>query len=118
LFDPDGANQLPGENLRRLINEVRGEFFSRGARQSTDSAQVVAIEVYDGLSVDAQVAVAADLLKSDYGTVLDRDVEDIFTASDTPQAIITDLICEIVCQELLCDPLVVMENEGREAMSD
>jgi hypothetical protein len=117
VFDPDGANQLPGESIRRLVNEVRREFFSRGEGRSSDSIQVVAIEVYDGLSVDAQATVATDLLQ-DCDVVLDRNAEEIFAASDTPQAIIVDLICEVVCHELSGDPLVVMENENREAMAD
>jgi hypothetical protein len=118
MFDPDGPNRLPGENLRHLVDEVRREFFSRGAQQYRDSTRVVAIEVFDGLSVDAQVAIAADLVRADFGMVLDRDVEDIFKASDTPQAIVVDLVCEIVCQELFNDPIVVMENEHREALSE
>jgi hypothetical protein len=124
MFDPDGANQLRGENLRRLIDEVRHEFFARSAQKIGDgycqvnSARIVTIEVYVGLSVDAQIAIVTDIMRASDEIVFDRDAEDIFSRSDTPQAHITDLICEVVYQELMDDPQVIMEDESREALSE
>ncbi len=124
MCDPDGANQLQGESLRRLVREVRREFFTRGAEEIGDgyrqvnSARVVTIEVYDRLSIDAQIAIAADLMRANEEVVLRRDAEEVFTRSDTARACIADLICEVVYQELMDDPLVMMENENREALSE
>jgi hypothetical protein len=122
MFDPDGANQPRGDNLRRLVNEVRREFFERGAHEVSDgywlvnSARVVAIEVYDRLSIEAQIRVVVDLMQTNAQYVLSRDTADIFARSDTTQAHIADLICEVVYEELMKDPLVAMENESREAL--
>jgi hypothetical protein len=124
MFNPDGANQLQGENLRRLVDEVRREFFARGTQGIRDrprrisSARVVTIEVYDGLSIDAQAAITADALLANDEIILHGDGGDVFACSDTARAFVADLICEIVCQELMNDPLVVMENDSREAMFD
>jgi hypothetical protein len=118
VFDPDGANQLRGEHVRRLVNEVRREFFARVPSCPESSTRVVAIEVLDELSVEAQVAVAGDILREDGSIALKREAEEIFAVSDTPQAVLVDLICEVVCQELLSDPVVLIENEMREARSE
>jgi hypothetical protein len=124
MFDPDNASQLQGASLRRFIDEVRCEFFGRLARevghayQQINSARVVTIEVYDALSVDAQAAIAADVVRAKDEIVVVRNAEDVFARSDTPQAYIADLICEVVYQELMDDPSVAMEDESREALSD
>jgi hypothetical protein len=124
MVDPDNASQLHGASLRRFIDEVRREFFARRARevgdgyQQINSARVVTIEVYDDLSVDAQAAIAADVVRAKDEIVLIRNPEEVFTRSDTPQAYIADLICEVVYQELMDDPSVVMEDESREALFD
>jgi hypothetical protein len=124
MFDPDGINQLRGGNVRRLVEEVRREFFARNAEefshgyQLVNSARVVAIEVYDRLSADAQVAIIADLMQADEQYVLQRNTGDIYARADTAQAHITDLVCELVYDQLMDDPLVVMENESREALLD
>jgi len=123
-LDPDGANQLQGESLQRLVDEVRSEFFARNALdvgpgyEQVNSARVVAIEVYDRLSVDAQVAIAAELVRANEEVLLEREALEIFTTSDSPRSHIADLICEVVYQELMDDPLVLMENETREALWD
>jgi hypothetical protein len=122
MWDPDGANHSRGENLQRLVREVRQEFFARDARESgrgyqqINSTRVVTIEVYDRLSVDAQIAVAEDLMRASDEVLLHRSAEEVFSRSDTPQACIADLICELVYQELMDDPLVIMENEARESL--
>lgn len=124
MFNPDDANQLQGENLRCLIEEVRREFFARSAQGVEDkprrdsSARVVSIEVYDGLSINAQVAITADVLLANEEIVLERDGDDIVSCADTARSFIADVVCEIVFQELMNDPLVAMENDSREAMFD
>lgn len=118
MFDPDSANQLPGEHVRRLVDEVRREFFARVPSCPDSFTRVVTIEVLDDLSVDAQVAVAGDILREEGSLALKREAEEIFATADTPQAVLVDLICEVVCQELLNDPVVLIENEMREARSE
>jgi hypothetical protein len=124
MFNPDGANQLQGENLRRLVNEVRREFFARSAQGIRDrprrinSARIVATEVYDGLSINAQAAITADVLLANEQIVLERDGVDIVSCADTARSFVADVVCEIVYQELMNDPVVVMEDESREAMFD
>jgi hypothetical protein len=124
MFDPDNASLLHGASLRSFIDEVRCEFFARRARevghgyQQVNSTRVVTIEVYDDLSVDAQAAIAADVVRAKDEIVLIRNAEEVFTSSDTPQAYIADLICEVVYQELMDDPSVVIEDESRKALFD
>lgn len=119
MFDPDGANILHGESLRYLVEEVRTEFFARayqgsGGDPEASSARGVTIDVYDRLSIDAQVAITADLVRANEQLVLDGDPTEIFATADTARAYIGDLICEIVHRELMRDPLVAMENENRQ----
>jgi hypothetical protein len=120
----DAGNQIQGDSLRRLVGEVYREFFDRATRSisggclQVNSIRVAAVETYSRLSIDAQVAVVADLMRSTDEIVLERSAIDIFDRSDTPHAHITDLICEVVCQELMNDPVVAMENESREALHE
>lgn len=123
MFNPDRANHLQGKNLRRLIEEVRKEFFARSAGEIDDDGdgqvnflRVVIIEVYADLSTDARIAVLADVMRATEEIVFDRGAKDIYSRSDTLQAHITDFICEIVYQELMNDPAVMIESENREAL--
>lgn len=122
MFEPDGANRLRGENLWHLIEEVRYQFFSQSPEtnrtryRQASSARIVTIEVYAGLSFESRVAIVADLMRASEEMVLSRDARDVFAHSDTPQAYITDLVCEVVYQELMRDPEVIMEDESRAAM--
>jgi hypothetical protein len=122
MSNPDRAVRPRGEALCRLIDEVRREFFARGSRHSDPtedgSVRSVSIEVHDRLSIDAQLAVMADLVRYEAEIVLVRDAEDVFAASDTPRAYLADLTCEIVYQELMSDPVVMMEDESRAALPD
>ena len=119
----DRPRVIEGGDLRLLIKEVRREFFARAAcetfgdTQQINSVRVVAIEVFDGLSVEAQLAVVADLVRVDQEPILHRSTEDIFAASDSPLAFIADLVCEVVWQVLMDDPVVPMENEEREPLA-
>jgi hypothetical protein len=124
MSDPDSANLLRADNLQRLVDEVRREFFDRRAREvgtnyeQVNSVRLVTIEVYDRLAAEAQAAIASDIVCSQDEIALVRDPADIFRRSDTPQAHIADLICEIVYQQLLNEPAVAMENEYRETQTD
>jgi hypothetical protein len=123
MFDPSSSS-IEGAHLRRLVDEVRRDFFSRDAMdvgdgyQQVNSARVVTSEVLGQLSIDAQTAIAADLMRAVNETVLQRDADEIFTRADTAQAHITDLICEVVYQELMTDPIVARENKSRETFAD
>jgi hypothetical protein len=125
MFDPDGVQLLQGESLRRLVAEVRHVFFSRSAARTIgescrhiNSISVVANEVYEGLSIDAQVAIAADVMRATDDIVLERDSQDIVSCSDSARSFVADLICEIVYQQLMNDPLVVAEEESRQALAE
>ncbi len=125
MFDPDAVHEFQGESLRRLVEEVRRVFFSRSAARTIsescrhiNSISVVANEVYEGLSIDAQVAIAVDVMRASEDIVLERDSEDIVSSSDTARSFVADLICEIVYQELMNDPLVVAEEESRQALCE
>jgi uncharacterized membrane protein len=125
VFDPDGVNQVQGENLRRLIEEVRRVFFMRSASRQIgetcshiNSISVVAIEVYEALSTDARLAIVADVMRAAEDVVLERDSEEIVSCSDTARSFIADLLCEIVYQDLMNDPLVMAEEESRQALTE
>jgi hypothetical protein len=123
-MNPDGPNQLQGEHLRRLVQEARNEFFLRSPRkvgggyEQINSARIVIVEVYSRLSIDAQVAIVSDVMRASEELVLDRNPDAIFATSDTPQAFITDLLCELIYQQLMDEPLVAFEEAAREALSD
>jgi hypothetical protein len=118
----DGTNQMKGENLTRLVDEVYREFFDRRARAigegclHVNSVRVATVEIYSRLSIDAQVAVMVDLMRTTDEVLFDRSSAEIFDCSDTLHTHITDLVCEVVCQELMNDPAVAMENESRETL--
>jgi hypothetical protein len=123
-MNPDGPNHLQGEHLLRLVQQVRNEFFLRAPRdvgngyEQINSARVVTVEVYGRLSVDAQVAILADVMRSNEELTFDRNPEAIFATSDTPQTFITDLLCELVYQQLMDEPRVAFEEAAREALAE
>jgi hypothetical protein len=124
MCDPDGLHAPEGTDLERLIAEVRRRFlacpayeeFDEGLRQ-VNSLRVVALEVYDDLSVDAQLAVIADLISRNRELKLHRLPAEVFIASDSPMAYITDVVCEVIWQSLIDDPSIRMEDEAREAIA-
>ncbi len=124
MFDPDSANHLKGSNVRCLLEEIRIEFFARGAHEVGDgyrqinSARLVTIDVYDRLSIHAQVAILADLVRDNEQLVPEREAAEIFATADTVRAYVGDLVCEVVHAELMRDPLVAMEDESRETLHE
>jgi hypothetical protein len=124
MFSPDRENLLQGEHLRCLIDEVRQEFLARDARQigedyiQVNSVKLVLSEVFAALSVDAKVAITTDLVRLNEESDLRRRPEEVFSSSDSAPAYISDLICELVHQELLNYPEIRLENDYREALAD
>lgn len=125
MVDRDHAASIEGDHLRRLVNEVVAEFrareacdhFERGFKQ-VNSVRVVTSEVFEDLSLDAQLGVLGDLLQHTDRIVFERSKDEIFEASDTPSAFITDVACEVVWQLVNEDPVVRMEDEAREELAD
>jgi hypothetical protein len=120
----DVADRMQGENLQRLVKEVHREFAEKRTRRVGDgcvqvvSVRVAAVEAYSRLPTDVQVAVMVDVMRNAHDRVLSRRAADIFSRADTLDAYFTDLICEVVSQELMNDPIVMMENESREVLPD
>jgi len=121
MLDPDKATRAEGDHLDRLIQEVKREFFARSASTSfeggfreANTLRVVAVEVLEGLALEAQIATLSDLFLRNECLVLRRDAADIFVTADSPAGVLTDLVCEVVWQLLIEDPLIQMEDEARE----
>jgi len=109
---------VEGSALVDLILGVRDAFLAGGSPEPQDGepmncVRLVAIDMFDGMSITQQIAVLRDLLDGNAGLVLDRDETDVFAYSDTPAAYMTDLVCEVVRQVLARDPVIRREDERR-----
>jgi hypothetical protein len=116
---------LQGENLRRLSDAVRVEYWSRGPYEAyagglrqPNTVRVVACQLLEALPPPAQLAIVEDLYTLDSIELLRGDPGKIFAASDSVRSHIFDLACEVVWQTLVADIDVRVEDEIREALAE
>jgi hypothetical protein len=116
---------LQGENLRRLTDAVRAEYWRRGPYEvyaggllQPNTVRVVACQVLDALPAAAQLAIVEDLYTLDSIELVRGDPGEVFAASDSVRSHIFDLACEVVWQTLVADIGVRVEDEIREALAE
>jgi hypothetical protein len=118
----DTYTYVEGTSLVGLIVEVRDEFWARMPYELDDcrtinSIRVVAVDVFDDKSIDDRLAVLRDLIEGNAELFLRRKPQEVFAQSDSPEAYVTDLVCEVVRQVLLRDPAALAEDQRRVALA-
>jgi hypothetical protein len=118
---PSAYSYVDGASLVDFIFEVRKEFLSRSPRESDDrhpnSLRLVAIDTFESMTTEEQLAVWRDLIDDNPALHLARDdSRDIFEFSDAPAAYLTDLTCEVICQILYRDRSIREEDNRRLAL--
>lgn len=121
---PVGYNYIDGNDLGRFILQVREEFMARPPHGDDDdtgrpnSVRLVAIDVFEGKSLDERLSVLADIISVNPGLILERrGSRDVFEYSDTAASYITDIVCQIACQVLALDESIREENSRRLALA-
>lgn len=109
---------LEGDALAEFIFAVRDGFVTseacaRDDAHQANSMRLVALDVFEGKSLDERLRVVRDLLASNLELVITRDSREIFAHADTPAAFISDLACEVACQVLARDPAMRAEDGRR-----
>jgi hypothetical protein len=116
---------LQGENLRRLTDAVRAEYWRRGPYESyaggllqPNTVRVVVCQLLEALGAAAQLAIVEDLYTLDSIELLRDDPREVFAAADSVASHIFDLVCEVVWQTLVADVEIRVEDEIREALAE
>lgn len=116
----DGLTYVDGDSLVAFILDVRDRFSVEGDSDLPDdrpnSVHLIAIEFFEGLPTDMQLAIIRDLLESNPSLLVKRGGRDPFAYSDTPAAYLADLVCEVTWQVLERDPTVSAEHHRRLAL--
>jgi hypothetical protein len=119
------CSQVAGSGLVKMVNAARTAFLARDAYEEdpngyrqVNALRLVIIETFERTSVNDQLAVLEDLLTLNHELVLMRGQDDICSSPESPQACITDLVCEVVWQALVCEPEIRVEDEIRHALAD
>lgn len=117
----DDLTYVDGDSLIAFILDVRDRFSAEDGSDFSDdrpnSVHLVAIEIFEGLPADKQLAIVRDLLQANPSLHLKREGRDLFVYSDTPAAYLTDLVCEVTWQVLERDPTVSAEHHRRLALA-
>jgi hypothetical protein len=117
----DDLTYVDGDNLVAFILGVRDRFSAGDGSDFSDdrpnSVHLVAIELFESLPADTQLAIVQDLLQANPSLLVKREGRDVFAYSDTPAAYLTDLVCEVTWQVLERDPTVRTEHHRRLALA-
>jgi hypothetical protein len=114
----DAYTFVEGPSLSALTFEVRERFLKRPPYELDDgrtpnSLQLVAIDVFERQTAQQQAAVLRDLIAGNRELFLLRSVEEVFETANTPAAILTDLVCEVICQILRRDCSLRTQDDWR-----
>lgn len=115
---------VEGSSLGSLIRAARDEYLSRDAYEESsggfrtpNSLRIVISARFEAMSAAERLSVLDDLLHQNHEVILVRDQREVFRDRDVPSSVITDLVCEVVWQALVCDPELRIEDEIREALA-
>ncbi|HEV3320759.1 MAG TPA: hypothetical protein VG147_01055 [Solirubrobacteraceae bacterium] len=114
----DTHTYVEGASLPALIFDVREQFLDRlpyelDEGRTPNSLHVVAIDVFEHRTAEEQTAILHDLVAGNKRLVLVRPIDAIFETADSPAAVLTDLVCEVVCQVLRRDPSLSTQDDWR-----
>jgi hypothetical protein len=117
----DDLTYVDGDSLVAFILDVRSRFSAGDGSDvpddHPDSVHLIAIEIFESLPADKQLAIVRDLLQANPSLLVKREGRDLFAYSDTPAAYLTDLVCEVTWQVLERDPTVSAEHHRRLALA-
>jgi len=116
--------KVEGTALEKLIRAARDDYVSCGAYEETpegcrtpNNLRIIVIERFEAMSALERLSVVDDLLHRNHEVIVIRHQAEVFRDRDTPSTFITDLVCEVVWQALVCDPGLRIEDEIREALA-